>query len=337
MIVFRADANEQVALGHLMRCLTIAKACRKKGETCEFWLAEDKETERLRAEGFPYRILGSDWSSLESELPLLKQILQQEEKPDWIVVDSYQATPQYLSSLNRETAVLYIDDMRQENYEVSALLQYIPCGGGRTGKAGTVMCLEGLQYTPLREEFCRSAEQKEREKSILITTGGTDPYNVAGRLVKCCSTREEFKEYAFHVILGSMNCNEPMLRRMAEENSQIRLHKNISNMSEYMRRCEMAVSAGGTTLLELCACGIPTVCFSFAENQKEFAKELGKMGAVRYAGDARENPEMEQELYRQLLFFRKDENERRSCEKRMKQLVDGKGAERIAGFLCEKR
>ena len=42
MIVFRVDANEQVATGHLMRTLSIASACRKCGLTCEFWLAEEK-------------------------------------------------------------------------------------------------------------------------------------------------------------------------------------------------------------------------------------------------------------------------------------------------------
>lgn len=30
MIVFRADANETAATGHLMRCMTIAEACREK-------------------------------------------------------------------------------------------------------------------------------------------------------------------------------------------------------------------------------------------------------------------------------------------------------------------
>ena len=50
MIVFRADANETAATGHLMRCMTIAEACREKGVECEFWLAEDKETERQAGE-----------------------------------------------------------------------------------------------------------------------------------------------------------------------------------------------------------------------------------------------------------------------------------------------
>ena len=42
MIVFRVDANEQVATGHLMRTLT-----------CEFGLAEVNESERIAKAGFP--------------------------------------------------------------------------------------------------------------------------------------------------------------------------------------------------------------------------------------------------------------------------------------------
>ena len=70
MIVFRVDANEQVATGHLMRTLSIASACRKRGLTCEFWLAEEKETERIAKAGFPYRILETRWDALEDELPV---------------------------------------------------------------------------------------------------------------------------------------------------------------------------------------------------------------------------------------------------------------------------
>ena len=76
MIVFRVDANEQVATGHLMRTLSIASACRKCGLTCEFWLAEEKETERIAKAGFPYRILETRWDALEDELPVMKQRLQ---------------------------------------------------------------------------------------------------------------------------------------------------------------------------------------------------------------------------------------------------------------------
>lgn len=60
-----------------------------------------------------------------------------------------------------------------------------------------------------------------------------------------------------------------------------------------MHSCELAVSASGTTLLELCACGIPTICFSFADNQMAFAASMDNYGAMCYVGDAREEHNIE--------------------------------------------
>ena len=48
MIGFRVDANEVIATGHLMRCISIALECKKRGQQCIFFMAEDKETEQLR-------------------------------------------------------------------------------------------------------------------------------------------------------------------------------------------------------------------------------------------------------------------------------------------------
>ena len=41
MIGIRADANEVVATGHIMRCMTIAGQLKKLGEEVIFFLADD--------------------------------------------------------------------------------------------------------------------------------------------------------------------------------------------------------------------------------------------------------------------------------------------------------
>lgn len=342
MIVFRADANEKVATGHLMRCMTIAEACREQGAECEFWLAEDKETGRIRDAGFPYRILGSHWDDLEKELPILKKQLddldRQRKKITYLVADSYQATQYYLEKLNERIPVLYIDDMRTQIYPVKAVLQYIPVREKETLKKKDVaqqnatVYLRGFRYAPLRKEFLNSC-RSQRGKSILITTGGTDTYNIAGRLLQELWNRDIFKGYRFHVIIGNMNSHEAELRRLSQRDMRICIHKNISNISDYMHRCELAVSASGTTLLELCACGIPTICFSFADNQMEFAASMDRYGAMCYVGDAREEKNIESIICMQLIELAEQENLQKKQIACMETLVDGKGAERIAKFL----
>ncbi len=339
MIGFRVDANETIATGHLMRCLSIAEICRKKGEECLFLLAEAKETNRIEARGFSYTILHSDWKNMEGELEYLFDIIQ-EKKIRKMVVDSYQATVEYLSRLENKVPVLYIDDMEQEVYPVSAVLHYGINSASESYlkkyKECNISVLAGMQYIPLREEFMpekhKTAERKDR---IMITTGGTDPFHIAERFLNYCIDSKEssvLRNYEFDVIVGALYDDLTGLERLAEKHREIHLHQNVSNMSDYMYRCRAAVSAGGTTLYELCACGIPTICFSFSDNQKPGTVAFGDCGVMAYAGDARET-DVVKGLFLGLeeLFTDRELYDRR--QKLMQELVDGKGSERIAFFL----
>lgn len=347
MIGFRVDANETIATGHLMRCMAIAKGFRKIGEEVIFFLAEEKETQRLKEQNMPYVILHSDWRKLEQELPDFKQVLKQYHVTK-LIVDSYQATRYYLESLNQEVKTIYMDDMVTENYPIAGVIHYSNWAWDtsyekRYENQDTV-CMAGMQYTPLREEFYPAEEhtgKTGREKNILITTGGTDPYNVAGRLLEYVKTQMEcrpdletdleklFYHAHFLVISGSMNQNKPFLEKLAEENHWITLYENVNHMGKLMRDSYLAVSAGGTTLYELCACKVPTVCFSFADNQAGFTKEMGKQEIMCDAGDARGQEDIIKNIYQQLVKLWNNEKLCGRYREKMGQIVDGKGVERI--------
>lgn len=346
MIGFRVDANERIATGHLMRCISIAVQCQKLGEECIFFMAEDKEAKRLQEKGIPYEILTKQQSicspdmecpiNMESEINIMKRLVVDKELK-WLVVDSYEATASYLTALDKCVPVLYIDDMCKELYPIAALLHYSQwpdeASYEEKYRDTATHVLAGMQYAPLREEFCDRISRGRREKSILITTGGTDTYNVSGRLLQYCMKRQEFADYVFHVIIGSLNQHESMLQELAGNNANIQLHKNVRNMSDYMRSCEMAVSAGGTTLFELCACKIPAVCFSFADNQKGFTEEMGQREMMLCAGDARVHDGIEARIGERLLTYMENKDLRRAYANRMGELVDGCGSLRIAEFL----
>ena len=197
MIGFRVDANEKVATGHLMRCIAIATACIKKGKQCMFLLAEEKETQRLKSRGIPYQILGTKWDDMESEKDRLMYIFEKQEF-EYMVVDSYQVTISYLKWLNSRVPVLYIDDMACEIYPVTAVLHYSQWKEQHLYsdqyKNTPVEVLAGMEYTPLREEFALASHMK-RKKSILITTGGTDPFNITYKLLQTCLSDVEIASY----------------------------------------------------------------------------------------------------------------------------------------------
>lgn len=354
MIIFRVDANEQIATGHLMRCLAIAAECRRRGKTCLFLLAEEKQTQRITERGFSYQILHSAWDCLEQEIELIQEFLHHH-PCEWLVVDTYQATPRYLQRLNEVCPVLYLDDFGKDEYQVAAVLHYGLIQDQETYiqryQAKGVSVLAGAKYIPLREEFqpahlkklwIEQAEpQSAREQeNILITTGGTDPYHVTDRLLEYCLAEKSPGKCCFHVIVGSMNEQISDLRQLAErakqeESVEVKLYFGVSRMAELMCRCDYAVSAGGTTLYELCACGVPTVCFTFADNQMPAVQMLAQQQIMRYAGDARAG-DLSANIFVQLAEYRKQPEETGQYQERMKELVDGRGVCRIADVLSQK-
>ena len=75
MIYIRVDANREIGMGHMMRCLSIAEALMEKGEKVRFIVAAQDATDVLEQRGMSYTVLNTDYKNMDSELPLLDEIL----------------------------------------------------------------------------------------------------------------------------------------------------------------------------------------------------------------------------------------------------------------------
>lgn len=336
MIGFRVDANENIASGHIVRCITIAKEFVNHGYKCIFYLAEDKETWRLRENGLQYRILDSDWKNLYFEIKKMRGYIKQD-SIEWLIVDSYQANSKYLKNLNELCKVAYMDDMGTYKYKISAVIHYgLPDSSYEKKYEKThTLCLSGPRFIPLREEFNDENKKYKREKSILITTGGTDKYCITLEVLKKLVKNNTFKDYDIYTVIGSMNVFEKNILDFSKNEPRIHVLKNINNMSLYMKKSEFAISAGGTTLYELCACMTPTVCFSFADNQYEFAKSMEREGMMLYAGDPRFDDKISESIINCLVKFKENKLLINNCIYCMKKILDGRGARRIVDMLLK--
>ena len=97
---------------------------------------------------------------------------------------------------------------------------------------------------------------------------------------------------------------------------------------------DVAVSAGGTTLYELCACGTPTITYSCADNQLNNVLQFQEDGLMAYAGDIRNTNIFKKT---EALLKRLDDSYqlRKECSEKMQGLVDGNGSIRIAEELIK--
>ena len=238
---------------------------------------------------------------------VLRELPQGAESPDAalaqkntsILVDSYYVTEKYLAALKKRITTIYMDDIYAFSYPVDMLINYNiygeEMGYEKDAAFADTKLLLGTEYVPLREEFSAGAgyAQSRKELSaetenvtpaedrlhqtaeqgrtadggILITTGGSDSFNLAGQLLMEAMKYDALKEKEYHVVSGSLNPHIGELQALAQKHENIHIHCNVTNMAELMAESEVALSAGGSTLYELCAVGVPVIAFSFAENQ----------------------------------------------------------------------
>lgn len=369
MVVIRADANSKIGMGHVMRCLSVADALLKRGEEVLFVTADDTPVPLLTKKGVPYRVLHTDYADMEAELPelweVLRELPQGAESPDAtlaqkntsILVDSYYVTEKYLAALKKRITTIYMDDIYAFSYPVDMLINYNiygeEMGYEKDAAFADTKLLLGTEYVPLREEFSAGAGYVQSRKAlslgaanvtpaeeggILITTGGSDSFNLAGQLLMEAMKYDALKEKEYHVVSGSLNPHIGELQALAQKHENIHIHCNVTNMAELMAESEVALSAGGSTLYELCAVGVPVIAFSFAENQERLVQTFVKRGIAQYGGNYRtDGNKMIQNTIAGLETLLEDKNLRSEYRKKARTLVDGKGAERIAEALLSEQ
>ncbi len=374
MVVIRADANSKIGMGHVMRCLSVADALIKRGEEVLFVTADDTPVPLLIKKGVPYRVLHTDYADMEAELPgllcILQELTQRAELPEEvlsrmssqrkdiaILVDSYYVTEKYLAALKKRITTIYMDDIYAFSYPVDMLINYNiygeEMGYEKDAAFADTKLLLGANYVPLREEFSAGAgyvqSRKElslgaanvtpaEEGGILITTGGSDSFNLAGQLLMEAMKYDALKEKEYHAVSGSLNPHIGELQALAKKHENIHIHCNVTNMAELMAESEVALSAGGSTLYELCAMGVPVIAFSFAENQERLVQTFVKRGIAQYGGNYRtDGNKMIQNTIAGLQKLCGDEALKTEYRRKALQLVDGRGAERIAEALLSEQ
>lgn len=287
-----------------------------------------------------------------------------------ILVDSYYVTEKYLAALKKRITTIYMDDIYAFSYPVDMLINYNiygeEMGYEKDAAFADTKLLLGTKYVPLREEFSagagygqsrkelsaetenvtpaedrlhQTAEQgRTADGGILITTGGSDSFNLAGQLLMEAMKYDALKEKEYHVVSGSLNPHIGELQALAQKHENIHIHCNVTNMAELMAESEVALSAGGSTLYELCAVGVPVIAFSFAENQERLVQTFVKRGIAQYGGNYRtDGNKMIQNTIAGLETLLEDKNLRSEYRKKARTLVDGKGAERIAEALLSEQ
>ena len=367
-VIIRADGNREIAMGHMMRCLSIADALRKAGAEVAFVTAGPETKALLAGRGYAHTVLETSYKEMETELPVFQRYVREffhiqapfsntdrtfagssawKERETWILVDSYFVTGHYMEELGRWAKTAYIDDMGQPVWPVDLLIDYNIYGDrlpyrqwySESEISLPQKCLLGCRYAPLRAEFQggRRSRVCDTVTDVLVTTGGGDQVNAAGKLCRRLAREKaqgRHRGIRYHIVCGPFSQQKKMLRALSGEEPEFIVHENVTEMAALMEKCDIAVSAAGSTMYELCSMRLPAVCFYFAENQRQMAECFDRLTEIRNAGNmALEEEKTLDNLLAALDRLEQDRDLRGRIREQMGRLTDGRGAERIAAAL----
>lgn len=335
-VLIRADGNEKIGSGHIMRTKSIATELKGLGAKVLYALADERGKRLINGE-FQSVVLSSNYECLDDEIDALSSVIK-EQKINLILLDSYFVTPKYFKELKKLAKVAYIDDLDAFAYECEALINYGAFFDKNEYKARQNLAKKhflGSEFAPLRTQFrnLQKSSKNTQKKQVLLTTGNTDLLGIMPRLLEAFLGDESLKNLEFLAISGAFNEHENKLLALSAKHKNIKVLKNPKNMAQIMSEADFVLSAGGSTLYELASLAKAVICFSIAANQNNI-KSWADAGAMLYAGDAKADfGSVVTKSVNLLKSLLNDENLAKTLRQKAHFFVDGKGAIRLAKEL----
>ena len=353
MAAFRVDASNRIGTGHVMRCLTLAEALRRRGAQCLFIHRQHEGhlSTLIEQNGFEVLTLPKPeceaapdhaedyaaWLGVPAEEDA-RQSLQSlvDRRPYWLVVDHY-ALDSHWESLMRAAVerILVIDDLANrshdcdllvdQNYFPDAIKRYRPLLGESTP------VLAGPRYALLSQRYAQAragmGELSGEVKRILVYYGGVDASNETARALRVLG-ESAYHGLAVDVVVGPNNSHREELEKLAVKHPAMTVYGPQNDLVDLMLAADLTLGAGGATTWERCALALPAIVTSVAANQEPYNRLLQADGVVHYLGDS---AEVNDDIIRNALDAMLQNPEYLSAmAARAWRLVDGWGTERVA-------
>lgn len=338
-IFIRTDASPDIGVGHLMRCLTAADWLIKSQFAsdvtflCNYNLPEELKTV-IHEKGFDSAyIYNTNSGSFNTESDADQSITYlQSKQAYWLIIDHYQIDISWETKVRPYVKrILVIDDLANRKHDCDVLLdQNISpnlCYRYIDLVPRTCQLLLGPKYLLLRPAFYSVIPTiKTKPKQVLVNFGGSDPTHEIEKVIQSIKKYGYcFKNLHFHIVAGPANKRAGEIEKLCESIDQIIYYKEAP-LEELLLQSDFAIGAGGISLWERCALGVPSAVIVVADNQAELANEAEGLGLIWNLGYHRDvNPESIAEFIQYLLASGMEfQQKSKKCLDYMKPLISQK-------------
>lgn len=330
-VAIRADAGMVLGTGHYARASAVADALSSAGGT-EIMLVTGQEGAALVPAYFPS---GTNVLTMAPEdagpAGSLNALHQGGWAPDVIYLDQYDEVPEWEAQAAEAGVSLVVLDDLDEAKRADVIVRP---HGGRAGGPESVV-LRGPAHLPLSRHITALAGSvpppaNGRRLKLNICFGGSDP---TGETAKALRALADLNGLDVDVVIGPSASIDPALAEAAGHMPHVSLHRAPSQerLAELMSAADLALGAGGVMLWERLCLGVPSLVISAAQNQRPQIDAMTASGAIRFLGDHAEVTPAR--IAQAVTALAADEPARRALARAGRELVDGRGALRLAAWI----
>ena len=323
------DAAPTTGLGHFVRCTALAGALAGAGAQIRFLLPGDTlpaAVEQVRRAGWSADVAAWEPTAVAAAAG----------PGAVVVVDSYRVDGGWLDELcdlagRDDGRLAVVDDTADRAFRADLVLNQ-NLGAERWPYPGVGRVLAGPRYALLRPDFPRLREQAlaaleqlpDRPASVLVLFGGTDSAGMAVTAAR--AARRAFPDARVRAVLPA---------GATGEDPDVVWLGPVEAVAEEMLAADLVLSAGGTTVWELCCLARAAAVVAVAGNQRPAYEMLGARGAILPVGDAPVHDVGE--LAARLQDAVTPPGRLRAAARVAAGITDGRGAERVAAALLDRR
>jgi len=327
-IVIRADGSKKIGFGHLSRMAVLAGELVKLDYDLLFITTVLDENIESFFDDRDLKFISFSPPSIEKAVLKHHQIMK-DFGANLTILDSYFVNDEYRKGLKEHgVKVVAVDDVYKHYSYADFVINHNPSADiSRYDNFGGKI-LAGVSYALINNDFAKiGTNQKNEIPNILVMMGGSDAVNQTDRVVKILD--EIDADFSITALQGFYSDKS----NPTETKHKCDFVHGTYNVPLVFEQCDACITAGGVSTIELASAGIPFMTLLTNYRQLDNANAWERLGASVYGGDTEKISD--DELKVSLKRFTSMQDEWESMGLKGRELVDGKGAERVAKRLAE--
>ena len=282
-ILFRADGNEEIGYGHVIRSLALADMLKEDFE-CIFvtrFLNDFLENE-INKICSSYILLSNNGSKHLTEF---KNMLNGNEI---VVLDNYFFSTDYQKEIRSKKAILVcIDDLGDKHFVSDLIINHIDISPYKAySMESYTKLILGIENALLRKEFFKVKQSSiDKENSLLLAFGGADFNNLTYKYLAIL-VRSKLN-VTINVIINKKNGKFKEILQEAGNNSNVNVYCGLSanEVRSLMLRSITAILPSSTMCIEALTSGINIISGYYMNNQKYAYYYFLNSGFITGMGD----------------------------------------------------